>query len=107
MSQMLPGSSYATAANAARLATVTVTAFCHVSFSDRTTGSLIISSRFNSCAPTLYRMLDLARGAVVNSTMARVRPVTAFCASSTIINGRCRCNRLAKEHLTPPAGQLL
>ena len=111
MGRMPPGSPCATAASSARLATAPFTAFCHVSFSDRMTGSLIISSRFNSCARTLYRMLDLGRGVAVNSTMAhgltrvcisRVRPVTALCASSTIISGRCRCSRLANENLTPP-----
>ena len=34
--------------------------------------------------------------------ISRVRPVTALCASSTIISGRCMCMRLANENLTPP-----
>ena len=74
-------------------------------------GSLIISACFSSRAVTLYRMFDLVRGVAENSTIAqgliracisRVRPVTALCASSTIISGRRMCIRLANENLTPP-----
>ena len=87
------------------------TAFCQVSYSASMMGSLIISSRLSSWAVTLYKMFDLRCGVAVNSTMAqgltracisRVRPVTALCASSTIIRGRCRCSRLAKENLMSP-----
>ena len=48
-----PGSAFAASASEARAATAPLTAPCQLSCSWRTIGSFIISSRFNSLAPTL------------------------------------------------------
>ena len=79
-------------------------------------GSFIISSSFSAVAVAEKRTLLLPVGVAVNSITARgarracvvraVGEVTRW-PSSTIIRGRCRCSRLAKDHFGRPAVSML